>query len=113
EKGKIVCLLTSNMIVKWMGLRLEDKGPDIENTTVFDVVETVGHEKNYEIVSVNMSLFDIPTLFYRWQQEGRKLEAVFITQHGKSDEKLLGIITNRDLPLVHRELGQTNHSQTE
>ncbi|MDW7729643.1 MAG: hypothetical protein SCJ94_06490 [Bacillota bacterium] len=113
EKGKTTCLLTSNMIVKWMGLRLEDKGPDIENTTVFDVVETVGHEKNYEIVSVNMSLFDIPNHFFRWQQEGRKLEAVLISQNGESEEKLLGIITNRDLPLVHRELGQINHSQAE
>jgi len=113
KNGKTICLLTSNMIVKWMGLQLEDNSPYVENTTVSEVVKAAGHEKNYEIASVNMSLFDIPTLFYRWQQEGRKLEAVLITQHGKSDERLIGIITNRDIPLVYRELGQTNQSQGE
>jgi predicted transcriptional regulator len=113
DQGKLVCLLTSNMIVKWMGLILEGHSPDIENTTVLNVVEKVGHEKNYEIVSVNMSLFDIPNLFYHWQQEGRKLEAVLITQHGEISEKLLGIITNRDLPVVQRELGTNGQAREE
>lgn len=113
DHGNTDCLLTSSMIVKWMGITLENNSLDIEKTTVQDVAKTAGPEKNYEIVSVNMSLFDIPNLFYRWQQEGRKLEAVLITQHGVSDEKLLGIITNRDMPLIYRELGQTNQSQGE
>jgi predicted transcriptional regulator len=104
ESGIMTCLLTSNMIVKWMGLSLEGNSLDIEHTTIKNVIEMAGHEKNYEVVSVNKSLFDIPNHFYRWQQEGRKLEAVLITQNGKVAEKLIGIITNRDLPQVHREL---------
>jgi len=110
DNGKTACLLTSNMIVKWIGFSLEEGKFDIEKTTVLDVVNKVGHETNYEIVSVNYSLFDIPILFYHWQQEGRKLEAVLISQHGEPGEKLLGIITNRDLPQVHRELEGTNHN---
>jgi predicted transcriptional regulator len=104
DDGVMICLLTSNMIVKWMGLSLEGNSLDIEHTTINNVVDLAGHEKNYEVVSVNMSLFDIPNLFYRWQQEGRKLEAVLITQNGVVSEKLIGIITNRDLPQVQREL---------
>ena len=109
DNERTVCLLTSNMVVKWIGLSLEEGKFDIEKTTVMDVVKKVGHEKNYEVVPVNKSLFDIPNLFYQWQQQGKKLEAVLITQHGEINEKLLGIITNRDLPQVHRELEGNNH----
>jgi len=72
------------------------------------VVEIAGHEDNYVAVSVNKSLFEIPDLFYHWQQEGKKLEAVLITQNGSLSESIIGIITNRDLPLVHRELEQNS-----
>lgn len=110
---KMVGLLTSNMIVKWMGICLIDDNQDIDLnvTTVLDVINRAGHENDYEIVSVNHSLFSIPDLFYQWQQKGYKLEAVLITQHGQTDEKLLGIITNRDLPVIHRELDPASYSE--
>ncbi|HED23596.1 MAG TPA: CBS domain-containing protein [Firmicutes bacterium] len=111
EEEKMVGLLTSNMIVKWMGISLADESFDIDKTTVGDVIKVVGHEKEYEIVPVTRPLFDIPDLFYSWQKKGRKLEAVLITQNGQKDEPLLGIITNRDLPQIHRELGQNGKEQ--
>jgi predicted transcriptional regulator len=104
----MVGLVTSNMIVKWMGIRLAEDCIDLGNTTLRDVVEIAGHEDNYVAVSVNKSLFEIPDLFYHWQQEGKKLEAVLITQNGSLSESIIGIITNRDLPLVHRELEQNS-----
>ncbi len=107
-----ICLLTSNMIVKWMGLSLADDTLDIDNTTLKDVVQRVSDEINYEVVSVNQSLFDIPDLFYRWQQDGKKLEAVLITRNGDLSEPLVGIITNRDLPVVHRSLEQNSEGSS-
>ncbi len=106
SNGETICLLTSNMIVKWMGLSLADNTFDISVTTLEDAIKKVGHENNYEVVSVNQPLFEIPDLFYKWQQQGKKLEAVLITQNGELSEKLQGIITNRDLPLVHKALEQ-------
>ncbi len=107
----MVGLITSNMIVKWMGIRLAKDSIDLENTTLKNVLEIAGHEENYVTVSVNKSLFAIPDLFYHWQQEGRKLEAVLITQNGNLSEPIKGIITNRDLPIVHRELEQNSTAQ--
>ncbi len=104
ENGKMIGLLTSNMIIKWMGLSLADSSLDIDNINLQDVVRKVGHENNYEVVPVNQSLFELPDMFYRWQQKGSKLEAVLITQNGDLSEPLLGIITNRDLPLVQRAM---------
>lgn len=104
HENETVCLLTSNMIIKWMGKTLAESKLDIENTNLQDVARIAGHESNYEVVSVNKSLLDIPDLFYHWQQQGRKLEAVLITQNGKTTEPPVGIITNRDLPRVHKAL---------
>ncbi len=108
DNGRLVGLLTSNMIVKWMGICLVENNREINinETTLLDVIKKTGHENDYEIVSANQSLFTVPEHFYRWQHEGRKLEAVLITQNGNPDEKLIGIITNRDLPAVHREIEQ-------
>jgi predicted transcriptional regulator len=110
EDGLVVGLITSNMIVRWMGKSLANNSFDINKTTLREVIRVAGHELNYEVVSTNKSLFEIPDLFYHWQQEGKKLEAVLITRKGKLNEPLQGIITNRDLPLVHRELGYNNGS---
>jgi len=104
KDGKIVGLLTLKMIVQWMGISLANNTFDIEKTTIGDLMELVGENDGYEIVSVNKSMLEIPDLFYRWQDKGKKLEAVLITRNGKSNEAIKGIITNRDLPVVHREL---------
>lgn len=105
-EGKIAGLLTSNMIVRWMGMSLAENTFDLDNTTLGDVLELVGAEDNFELVAVDTSLVDITDLFYRRQQEGRKLEAVLITRGGASAEPPLGIITKRDLPRVYRALEQ-------
>ncbi len=101
-------LLTSNMIVKWMGISMADDSFDLEHVTLIEVISKVGHEKNYVVVAANRPLFDIPDLFYKRQQKGQKLDAVLITKSGKEGEKLLGIITNRDLSQVYRELGMNS-----
>ncbi|MEW5784117.1 MAG: CBS domain-containing protein [Bacillota bacterium] len=106
EADTMIGLLTSNMIVKWMGKSLTDGSLDLEQTTLGDVLRIVGHEDNYRLVSINTSLFKVVDLFYRCQVEGNKLEAVLITEHANTSEPLIGIITNRDLPLVQRELDQ-------
>lgn len=108
--GKLIGLLTSNMIVKWMGICLINNQEEVNlhETSLTDVIKKAGHENDYQFVSVNQSLFDVPDLFYHWQHEGRKLEAVLITQNGDPAEPLLGIITNRDLPAVHREIDQSS-----
>ncbi len=107
---KLIGLLTSNMIVKWMGICMinNQKEVNLHETLLTDVIEKAGHENDYELVSVNQSLFSVPELFYRWQHEGRKLEAVLITQNGGPTEPIIGIITNRDLPSVHREIDQNS-----
>jgi predicted transcriptional regulator len=104
DRDTITGMLTSNLIVRWMGASLAEDAFDLDSTTVGDVLHYAKSGDNFEIIPASTSLFNIPELFLRYQMEGGKLEAVLITQNGKRNETLIGIITNRDLPLVQREL---------
>jgi CBS domain-containing protein len=104
DRGAIAGMITSNLIVRWMGAGLAEDRFDLDKTTVGDVLRDAKGGDYFEIIPASTSLYDIPDLFFRYQMEGGKLEAVLITRHGGRGEPLLGIITNRDLPLVQREL---------
>jgi predicted transcriptional regulator len=104
DRDTITGMITSNLIVWWMGAGLAEDTFDLDNTTVGDVLRHAKGVDNFEIIPASTSLFDIPGLFLRSQMEGGKLEAVLITRHGGRGETLIGIITNRDLPLVQQEL---------
>lgn len=108
EGEDIICLLTSNMIVRWIGLQLDGGSLDLEGTTLEEVVHTAGSPDNYIIVARAQSLLEIPDIFLRRQEEGTKLDAILINGDSKPAGPFLGIITNRDLPLVHRALEQNN-----
>ncbi len=108
KEGRMLGLLTSNMIVKWMGSSIDDDSFSLDRVSLLEVIKAAGHEKNYHIVSVQHSLLEIPDLFYKWQQQGKKLEAVLISETGDAGEKFLGIITNRDLPAIYKEIGNNS-----
>ncbi|NMA65172.1 MAG: CBS domain-containing protein [Clostridiaceae bacterium] len=104
KDNKIAGLLTSNMVVRWMGARLEKEIYNLQEAYVWDVLPFSGAKDNYRVVPATTSLFDVQELFFRYQVKVHKLEAVLITRKGKLDEQILGIITNLDLPLLQREL---------
>lgn len=104
DRGAIRGLITSNLIVRWMGAGLAEGSFDLNNTTVGEVLTYARGRDDYSIISSFTCLFDIPELFLRFQEKGSKLEAAIITRQGESHEPIIGIITHRDLPLVQREL---------
>ncbi|NLY38218.1 MAG: hypothetical protein GX044_02830 [Firmicutes bacterium] len=105
ERDTMIGLLTSHMVIKWMGRILRNGMVDLGGTTLGELIALLGKEVHYRIVPPEASLFDILNMFCLCQAEGQKLESVLITDSGDSAGRFLGIITNRDLPLVHRELG--------
>lgn len=104
EEGSIAGLLTSNMIVHWMGKQLEKGEIDLHGTRVGEVLPFSGPKDNYKIVAAGATLFDVLELFFNYRESAYKLEAVLITTNGRPEEQILGIITNLDLPLLQREL---------
>lgn len=105
EDGATVALLTATTIVHWLAKCIKEDDFNPREATIRSVLGHAEHENNFKFVSAATSLFQVHDLFYRYEQGGKKLEAVLITENGIPAEPLLGIITIRHLPLVQRELG--------
>lgn len=104
EHETVVAMLTSNMIIRWLGKNLPMASLDLKQILVSDLLRHTVQEDNFKVISAEASLFEALDLFCHYQAKKKKLEAILITRHGHPGEPLLGIITNRDLPLIQREL---------
>lgn len=104
DEGSVTGLLTSNMIVRWMGVQLEKGEINLHDTAVSEVLPFSGSKDNYKVVASRVTLFDVLELFINYREAAHKLEAVLITPNGRPEEQVVGIITNFDLPLLQREL---------
>lgn len=111
ERGSISGLITSQLIVRWLGMNLVDGNINLGRTRVGEVLRFCAGGGSYHLVSADTSLFEALDLFYCFKAKGGKLEAILITHHGEPGEAFLGIITNRDLPLLQKELQQCRPPQ--
>lgn len=59
---------------------------------------------NFKFVSKNMTLFKVLDFFDNYEKQGKRLDALLITETGNQNEKILGIITISDLPKLLREI---------
>lgn len=115
ENESFIGLLTKKEIVDWMAKNIKDL-----NTIVFDkvylkdvlfVLEDKNLETNHKrkrknkkkksnhlFISRNATIYDVKEIFRRGvDTNGPRIEAILITEHGKTNESLLGIITPWDL----------------
>ena len=106
ENNVVITMLTSHMIIRWLGKSLAERTLDLDNASIHDILRFTGIEDNFVIVPENASLFETLDHFYHYQVTKQKLEAILITGNGLAGETLLGIITNRNLPLLQRKLEQ-------
>ncbi len=95
DKKGVVGLLTENGIVRWLALRamLKLTLVEFDDTLVEAVLKCEEDRKSYQFIAVDELFNDVCINF----SENPELEAALITQHGKSTESLLGIITRWDI----------------
>lgn len=98
EHGKFKGLITENGITIWLSNSL---GEDFFIPSETKIKDIIGYEEkadNYLFVSRNISIFKAKELYLNHINRGSvKLDALLITEHGKPDETLLGIITPWDV----------------
>ena len=51
----------------------------------------------YKFIKKDTDEFEIKTLFEESYNNNKRLEAIFVTEHGRQNEKIIGIITNWDI----------------
>ena len=99
SESKLVGIFTESTfmdIVKANGEILMDK-----NTTFKDIINEIGVDdrstESLSFVNREIDLFRVEDMFEKYFKNGKKLSAVFITNTGGKDEKILGIITPWDI----------------
>ncbi len=102
-KGKdCIGLLTSDTIVRWLGASVEGEIISLEDTLVSMVFKEYTEDKdNYLFLKRNATLFEVIKHFQDYAAKGKKVDAILITENGKGNESLLGIITAWDLSKVY------------
>ncbi len=102
NKEVYIGLLTTNTIAMWLGT--EDIF-DLSETLISHVFNKFTEDKDsYLFISRDASLFEVLEKFYTFQNRGKRLEAILITNSAKKEESLLGIITIYDLPKIYQAL---------
>lgn len=97
-------LLTVYTISRWLGASIKD---DELNLTDIRISQVLNHRQDhfrYRFISRSTSIVEVLELFQQATREGKRLEAVLITENGNLTEKLLGIITPWDLPVIYNKL---------
>lgn len=71
-----------------------------ENTTIRDLEKMIpfeNHMENYAFVGRDTTCMEVRRMFERIKGKNKRLSVIFITEHGKRDEGLLGMLTPWDV----------------
>jgi len=99
-------LLTTNTVARWIG-DLDDEGGGrliMNDTSVEDILEYKEDEEVCEFIDKHAKLSDVIEEYNKIVSEGKKFSGFLITESGKKDQQLLGIITGWDIPEIYEEI---------
>ncbi len=97
EKGEIIDVLNASHITDWLAAK---EIVSSSETIIGDVLKNAERNKNFEIISDNMSVFDAAEIYknsYMKPPVNWYYDALVITATGKSNEQLIGIIVLKDI----------------
>jgi predicted transcriptional regulator len=99
ENNHVIELINTNTISRWLAKEIEEKGTMlIDEVRIKDLVGEIEYPKNYEFISRNTSVFEAYDMFIQQVlNKKRNLDVIFITDSGKKNERLLGLITISDI----------------
>jgi len=95
--GRFVALLTADVLTRWMAASADGRLPDLDSVSVGEVC-AYARDEEWDFLPRRATVFDAIDRFRQPERVGRRLYALLITEHGRPDEGLLGIITVADLP---------------
>ncbi|HAF30169.1 MAG TPA: hypothetical protein DCG75_14100 [Bacteroidales bacterium] len=97
EKGEIIDILNANHITDWLAAK-ETVSP--ARTSISEVLQNATRNKNFEIISGNMSVFDAAEIYknsYMKPPVNWYYDALIITPTGKANDQMAGIIVLKDI----------------
>ena len=97
SEGEFISLVTESGITNWLASNVKDDLISFEETRVSDLLSVDELAETYRFISRITTIYEAKDYFLQAANEGRKLEALLITESGKSNQSLLGILTHWDL----------------
>jgi CBS domain-containing protein len=94
-------LLTANTITRWLGASLQQDVFILSETKISDVLTHTEDREHVCFIGSRATLFDALDQFQAYERNDTRLEAMLITNSGRANESLLGIITVYDLPKIN------------
>lgn len=104
ENQKFTALLTTNTIARWLGTCVGEDIFILSETPIEKILLYIEEPDNCCFLSKSQNIFEAYQMFQEYENCGKKLEAILITDTGKSSDSLLGIITISDLPKIYAKI---------
>ena len=99
-----VALLSANTLSRWLGSSISTDIFCLSETAIEAVLGFSEDQDNCSFLGRNHTVFDALEKFHSYEREGKRLEAILVTQNGKPTESILGIITVWDMPKIYQML---------
>jgi predicted transcriptional regulator len=97
ENDKFHDLLTTDTVARWISANKDEDGYLLENVAVREVLPYKEFQENYRFISRSTTLIEVLRIFREVDYKVQPLDALLITNDGKKEQKLLGIITHYDV----------------
>ncbi|TQR17803.1 CBS domain-containing protein [Psychrobacillus soli] len=90
-------LITPVGITMWMASMVESKDFSRSRATLGEILAHENDRENHQFVAKQESVYEALEIFKEAVTRGRRLEALLITEDGKPNNKLIGIVTPMSL----------------
>ncbi len=110
--GAVAAVLTAETVARWLASEVENEFVSPWDTKIESVLGHTEDLDHYCFLRRDSNLLDALSKFEAYAALGKKLDAILITDKGKTNQGLLGILTLYDLPAVLAELGLKKLSAT-
>jgi predicted transcriptional regulator len=106
NEERFVGLLTTDTISRWLGSCVADDIFILSETKINHVLRYTEDRKNHIFLKKGSTIFDALETFQEFENRGKSLKAILITESGKSTQKIIGIMTISDLPKALKSIGR-------
>jgi len=98
EDEKVIEVINTNTISRWLGRNFNYDGIMEDNPSINELFQDIEFEKNYKFIARDCDIYEAYSHFTEQiEKHNRNLDVLFITQNGKDNEALLGLITVADI----------------
>lgn len=105
SNGTFVALLTSETVVRWLASEVNNDLVSLLETKIQSVLPHTEDEENVCFLPRRAALHEAVNHFENFAARGKNLDAILITEGGRGDQSILGILTVYDLPDLLESVG--------